>query len=90
MATDHPLCLFVCGLLLIILDNISHGVLDQWRRYLLVFDEPKAPVNALFLLSFYPSSHLIITPAEYISRRNRYSNGGAAWVISGREMRERL
>jgi hypothetical protein len=67
-----------------------YGVLDQGRGCLLVFDEPKAPLSALFLLSFHTSSHLIITPAEYIHRHNRYSNDAAAWMVGEREMRERL
>ena len=89
MAAYNLFCLFVCRLLQIILANVSHRVLDQGWGWLLVFDEPTAPVSTLFLLSFHTSSHLIITPAEYIWRHNRYSNGAAAWVISEREMRER-
>jgi hypothetical protein len=51
---------------------------------------PKAHVSALFLLSLHTSSYLIVTPAEYIRRCNRSSGDAAAWVVSEREMRERL
>ena len=47
-------------------------------------------VSALSLLLFHTSSYLIVSPAEYVWRGNRYSNGAVAWVISEGEMRGRL
>jgi hypothetical protein len=50
MAVDH-LLLLVRRLSGLILDNVSHGVLDQGRRCFLEFDKLKAHVSAVFLLT---------------------------------------